>query len=147
KAEAKALLKNAKTALELVWRAECDLGSAQAGKDIAKALRLEPKLARAWLAKAEKEQSTAAALRAARLGQYSATYRLRAARMLLKKGKRAQAEEQARQALALVPRLAEAERFLQELADPASPSLEFFTNYSCNAKCPFCFNPPDATKE
>jgi tetratricopeptide (TPR) repeat protein len=145
--EARKLLKNAKTALELVWRAETDLGSAQAGKDLARALTLEPKLARAWLAKAEREQSAAAALRAARLGRYSAQYRLRAARILLKKGKRAQAETQARQALALVPGFGEAERFLQELSDPASPSLEFFTNYSCNAKCPFCFNPPDATKE
>lgn len=26
-------------------------------------------------------------------------------------------------------------------------SLEFFINYACNAKCPFCFNPPDASAE
>ena len=26
-------------------------------------------------------------------------------------------------------------------------SLEFFVNYGCNAKCPFCFNPPDASPE
>jgi MoaA/NifB/PqqE/SkfB family radical SAM enzyme len=26
-------------------------------------------------------------------------------------------------------------------------SLELFVNYACNAKCPFCFNPPDAGPE
>lgn len=26
-------------------------------------------------------------------------------------------------------------------------TLEFFVNYACNAKCPFCFNPPDASPE
>lgn len=26
-------------------------------------------------------------------------------------------------------------------------TLEFFVNYACNAKCPFCFNPPDASAE
>lgn len=26
-------------------------------------------------------------------------------------------------------------------------TLEFFVNYACNAKCPFCFNPPDASAQ
>ncbi|MDE2489471.1 MAG: radical SAM protein, partial [Elusimicrobia bacterium] len=31
--------------------------------------------------------------------------------------------------------------------DEAPKTLEFFVNYACNAKCPFCFNPPDASPE
>ena len=30
---------------------------------------------------------------------------------------------------------------------PPLRTLEFFVNYACNAKCPFCFNPPDASPE
>jgi len=29
----------------------------------------------------------------------------------------------------------------------APKTLEFFVNYACNAKCPFCLNPPDASPE
>lgn len=29
----------------------------------------------------------------------------------------------------------------------APKTLEFFVNYGCNAKCPFCFNPTDASPE
>ncbi len=33
-----------------------------------------------------------------------------------------------------------------QLARPSAlKTLEFFVNYACNAKCPFCFNPPDAS--
>lgn len=143
RAEAKALLRGARTPLELVWRARCDLSSAQAGKDLAKALKLDPSLPQAWAAKAERDSDGKAALKAVKLAPYSAPLRLLAAKLLSGKAARAQAEE----ALRLAPGYAEAERFLQALEDPASPSLEFFTNYSCNAKCPFCFNPPEATAQ
>ena len=33
------------------------------------------------------------------------------------------------------------------LFPPPAKTLEFFVNYACNAKCPFCFNPPDASPE
>jgi len=34
-----------------------------------------------------------------------------------------------------------------ELHAAGMKTLEFFVNYACNAKCPFCFNPPDASPE
>jgi MoaA/NifB/PqqE/SkfB family radical SAM enzyme len=33
------------------------------------------------------------------------------------------------------------------MSEGAGGSLEFFVNYACSAKCPFCFNPPDAGPE
>jgi MoaA/NifB/PqqE/SkfB family radical SAM enzyme len=63
-------------------------------------------------------------------------------------GRKAAARAEFVRALALCPGHQDAEAALTELdGGPRSGALEFFVNYACNAKCPFCFNPPDASPE
>jgi pyruvate-formate lyase-activating enzyme len=170
-----AALKDAASAWGLAWRGEARLAleglSAAAARDAADAARRDPRWAKARALAAEaafrggeRAKALAHARAAARLNPYSARLRVLSAKARLWTGARAAAARELEEALRLVPGHAEARRLLasiragrapivttllEELPSPeAEPkSLEFFVNYACNAKCPFCFNPPDATPE
>jgi tetratricopeptide (TPR) repeat protein len=144
------------------WRAEArlELGQAdEAARDAATAVRRDPKYARAHavaceaeLVRANPEKAFSAAARALRLNPYSARLHVLKARAALTLARPAIARKDLQRALTLCPGYAQAESLLQDISQAASPeaqggSLEFFVNYACNAKCPFCFNPPDASAE
>ncbi len=168
-------LSRASSAWGLAWRGAARMAlsglTAEAAADIAAAARRDPRWAKARALAAEaafrsgeREKALAHASAAARLDPYSARLRLLKAKAALWAGRRASAARELELALRLVPAHAEALRLraalrerrapvvttlLEELPAPESEvkSLEFFVNYACNAKCPFCFNPPDATPE
>lgn len=157
------------------WRGEARLSleglSAAAAADIAHAARRDPLWAKARALAAEaafrcgqRTQALAHASAAVRANPHSTRLRLLRAKAALWSGRRAAAWRDLREALRLVPAHDEAGRILKALEDGTAPvvttllpetpsarpetkSLEFFVNYACNAKCPFCFNPPDATPE
>ncbi|MFI5346179.1 MAG: tetratricopeptide repeat protein [Elusimicrobiota bacterium] len=174
-ADALTALSGAASAWGLAWRGEARLRheglTAQAARDIADAARRDPKWAKARALAAEaafragdRPKALAHAAAAARLNPYSARLRLLRAKALIWAGRPAAATGPLRDALRLVSDHAEARRLLAALSSGRTPvvttlldelpapeaepkSLEFFVNYACNAKCPFCFNPPDATPE
>jgi tetratricopeptide (TPR) repeat protein/MoaA/NifB/PqqE/SkfB family radical SAM enzyme len=174
-AEALAALKDASTAWALAWRGEARLAleglTAAAAQDITDAARRDPRWAKARALAAEaafrtgdRAKALTHASAAVKANPFSARLRLLRAKAALWAGRRAVATKDLREALKLVPRHEEAARLLaltesgrasvvttllEELPTPAAEpkSLEFFVNYACNAKCPFCFNPPDATPE
>lgn len=141
-------LEGASSAWGLAWRGEARLAlsglTADAAKDIADGARRDPKWAKARALAAEsafrthdKAKALAHAGAAVKLNPYSARLRELRAKILRWAGRAAAAKREL-----------EAARRLAPAAPPAEPkSLEFFVNYACNAKCPFCFNPPDATPE
>lgn len=173
--DALAALADASSAWGRAWRGEARLAleglTAAAAADIADAARREPRWAKARALAAEaafrngeRAQALAQAAAAVRADPHSARMRLLRAKAALWSGRRAAAARDLREALRLVPAHAEALRLLELLRSGAVPivatlledpsatrpetkSLEFFVNYACNAKCPFCFNPPDATPE
>lgn len=144
--------------------------TADAAADLSFSLKKDPRWARSRALAAEaafRSGKPARALMhaeaAVRLAPYSARLRLLRAKARLARGRRAAARADLDEALRLSPSFAEA-RVLAEalragrapvvtaltapLPDAEEPkSQEFFLNYACNAKCPFCFNPPDATPE
>jgi cyclic pyranopterin phosphate synthase len=168
-------LENASSAWGQAWRGEARLAlsglTADAARDIADAARRDPRWAKARALAAEacfrsgeRAKALAHASAAVKLNPYSARLRLLKAKAALWTGRRASAGKELAEALRLVPGHAEVLRLaallragtppvvtalLDELPTPeAEPkSLEFFVNYACNAKCPFCFNPPDAAPE
>ncbi|MBI3554093.1 MAG: tetratricopeptide repeat protein [Elusimicrobia bacterium] len=153
-----ALQRGPKMAWAYAWRSEAllKLGSPdEAARDAARAVVLDRNYARAHaaaaqaaLSRAKPAAAYAAASRAVRLDPYSARLRLLRAQAALAAGSKARARAGLLRALALCPGYAQAEEALRELDGvPRSGSLEFFVNYACNAKCPFCFNPPDASPE
>jgi tetratricopeptide (TPR) repeat protein/MoaA/NifB/PqqE/SkfB family radical SAM enzyme len=174
-AEALAVLKDASSAWGLTWRGEARLAleglSISAARDIADGARRDPRWAKARALAAEaafrsgdRAKALAHASAAVRANPYSARLRLLRAKAALWAGRRAAAARDLREALRLVPGHGEAARLLKASESGAAPvvttlleelptaaaepkSLEFFVNYACNAKCPFCFNPPDATPE
>jgi MoaA/NifB/PqqE/SkfB family radical SAM enzyme len=174
-AEALAALKDAASAWGLAWRGEARLRleglTEKAARDLADAARRDPRWAKARALAAEaafragdRPRALAHATAAARLNPYSARLRVLKAKAALWAGRRAAAKKELGEALRLVPAHAEAKRLSAALAEGRAPvvtalsdelpiagdevkTLEFFVNYACNAKCPFCFNPPDATPE
>lgn len=156
-----ALVRAPKLAWAHAWRAEAllKLGQVQDARLAAKrAVRLDPKYARAQaaaaeaaLASSEPKEALAFAAKAARLYPYSARLRVLKARAAVALGRLSAARAELQRSLALCPGYAEAASLLGDISGtPAaqdSGALEFFVNYACNAKCPFCFNPPDATPE
>lgn len=101
------------------------------------------------LALGRPDDSLQPAAQALRREPYSARLHLLRARARAAAGRRSQSQSDCRGALRLCPGFPEAAALLQTLErgphTGVHGSLEFFTNYSCNAKCPFCFNPPDAS--
>jgi tetratricopeptide (TPR) repeat protein len=174
-ADALAVLKDAESSWGLAWRGEARLAleglSAAAARDIAGAARRDPRWAKARALAAEasfragdRAKALAHAAAATRENPFSSPLRLLRAKSQLWAGRQAAAAASLDAALRLAPGHAEARRLraalragrapvvtslLQELPAPESEpkSLEFFVNYACNAKCPFCFNPPDAPPE
>ena len=174
-ADALAVLKDASSAWGLAWRGEARLAleglTAAAARDIADAARRDPRWAKARALAAEgsfrageRAKALAHAAAAVRANPYSARLRLLNAKVILWSGRRAAAAKSLDEALRLVPGHTEARRLraalsagratvvttlIAEIPAPESEpkSLEFFVNYACNAKCPFCFNPTDATPE
>ena len=174
-AEALAALEDASSAWGLAWRGEARLAleglTEKAARDIADAVRRDPRWAKARALAAEaafragdRAKALAHAAAAAKLNPYSARLRLLRAKAALWAGRRAEAAKELDEALRLVPGHAEAARLREAMRARSAPvvtslledvslgnaepkSLEFFVNYACNAKCPFCFNPPDATPE
>lgn len=174
-AEALAALEGATSAWGLAWRGEARLAleglTEKAARDIADAARRDPRWAktRALAAEAafrsgDRAKALAHAAAAAKRNPYSARLRLLRAKAALWAGRRGAAAKDLDEALRLVPGHAETARLREALRGGRAPvvtslleelpapnedvkSLEFFVNYACNAKCPFCFNPPDATPE
>jgi tetratricopeptide (TPR) repeat protein len=174
-AEALAALKDAETAWGLAWRGEARLAleglSAAAARDLKNAARRDPRWAKARALAAEaafrsgdRQGALAHANAAVKANPYSARLRLLRAKAALWAGRKAPAARDLKEALNLSPRWEEASRLLAAVAARRPPvvtsllealpsaalemkTLEFFVNYSCNAKCPFCFNPPDASPE
>ena len=162
-----AVLKKApRSAWALAWRAEARLalgGSPpEALRDVRRSLRLDGRYARSHEVLAEvlqrrgQDEGALAALRqASKLNPYSARLLLSRARLELRVGRRAKALSVLERCLKVHPGCAEAAelrrgllgRGLPQADAPDLKSLEFFVNYACNAKCPFCFNPPDASPE
>ncbi len=141
-------LAKASSAWGLAWRGEARLAlsglTAEAARDIAEAAKRDPRWAKARALAAEaafrsdeRAKAVAHASAAVRLNPYSARLRELKAKILRWSRKGAAAERELEAARRLAPAAVEAE----------PKSLEFFVNYACNAKCPFCFNPPDATPE
>ena len=170
--EALAALEDAATAWGQAWRGEARLAleglTERAGKDLRDAARRDPRWAKARALAAEaafragdRAAALAHAAAAARLNPYSARLRVLRAKASLWAGRKAAAARELGEALKLIPSHEEAGRLLAALrarrapvvtslledAPDAAKSLEFFVNYACNAKCPFCFNPPDASPE
>ncbi|MBI3565717.1 MAG: tetratricopeptide repeat protein [Elusimicrobia bacterium] len=173
--EALAALKDAATAWGLAWRGEARLAleglSAAAARDLADAARRDPRWAKARALAAEaafragdRAKALAHASAAVKANPYSARLRVLRAKAALWTGRRAPAARDLKEALSLAPGWDEPARLLAAVAEGRPPvvttlleplpapdaepkSLEFFVNYACNAKCPFCFNPPDATPE
>jgi len=144
---AQALVKSS-SAWGLAWRGEARLElsglTADAARDIAEAVKRDPKWAKARALAAEaayrsddRAKALSHAAAAVRLNPYSARLRELKAKVLRWSGKKAPAERELESARRLAPTALSIEL----------KSLEFFVNYACNAKCPFCFNPPDATPE
>lgn|GEM_PF-223598 len=174
-ADALAVLARASSPWGLAWRGEARLRveglSAEAARDLEAAARRDPRWARARALAAEaafragaRVLSLAHAAAAVRLNPYSARLRLLDAKARLWAGRAAGARTRLEDVLRLTPGHDEARRLLaaldagrapvvtsllEELPAPGEEpkSLEFFVNYACNAKCPFCFNPPDASPE
>lgn len=174
-AEALAALKDAASAWGLTWRGEARLAleglSAASARDIADGARRDPRWAKSRALAAEaafhcgdRAKALAHAAAAVRANPYSARLRLLRAKAALWSGRRAAAAAELRKALALSPAFDEPRRMLDAVAagrppvvaslldsipaaDAQPKTLEFFVNYACNAKCPFCFNPPDAAPE
>ena len=118
--------------------------TAEAAADIAAAARRDPRWAktRALAAEAayrcdERAKALAHVAAAVRLNPYSARLRELKAKILRWNRKTAAADRELELARRLAPLPIDSE----------PKSLEFFVNYACNAKCPFCFNPTDATPE
>jgi tetratricopeptide (TPR) repeat protein len=146
--EALKALAGASSAWGLAWRGEARMAlaglTADAAADIAAAARRDPLWAKARALAAEaayrsndRAKALAHAAAAVRLNPYSARLRELKAKVLRWSRRTAAAGRELEAARRLAPAAAEAE----------PKSLEFFVNYACNAKCPFCFNPPDATPE
>jgi tetratricopeptide (TPR) repeat protein/pyruvate-formate lyase-activating enzyme len=111
----------------------------------------------------ELRRSASLASAASKLSPYSARLRVLKAKAFLASGRRADGGRELEKALRLAPEHKVAGRLLAQLREGAAPvvtnllgddggaeeikSLEYFVNYACNAKCPFCFNPPDASPE
>ncbi|MBI5629751.1 MAG: tetratricopeptide repeat protein [Elusimicrobia bacterium] len=165
-----ALEKNPGMAWARAWRAEARLlsegFSSMVEEDIRRGLALDPEYARLHELEAEVRlrrgelSGALAALRlAGSLNPYSSRICLARAKVRLKMGRRGQAKKDIEKALRLCPSFAEASQLLARVESgarvrifsllPGGPgkSMEFFLNYSCNAKCAFCFNPPDALPE
>src|SRR5262249_8499037 len=98
------------------------------------------------LRRSRPERAAARLARAARLAPHSARLALAQARAAEALGDRAQAARSLERCLSLCPDFPEALALKASWQAPPK-LLEFFVNYSCNAKCPFCFNPPDASPE
>ena len=146
--EALKVLHHASSAWGLAWRGEARMAfsglTAEAAADIAAAARRDPRWAktRALAAEAayrgdERAKALAHAAAAVRLNPYSARLRELKAKIL----------RWSRKTTAAVRELELARRIAPAAAEAEPKSLEFFVNYACNAKCPFCFNPTDATPE
>ncbi len=173
--QALAILKGARSAWARTRRAEALLQlegpSSRALEEALAASRGDPRWAKSRAVAAQATlragDTAAAAVHAAaavRLNPFSARLRVLRAEALAASGRRRAAKRELERARALAPGYALARQRLEELqfgrpidapslipaSDPIGgepKSLEFFVNYSCNAKCPFCFNPPDASAE
>ncbi len=153
-----ALKRDKKMAWAYAWRSEALLllgRPEEAAADAARAVGLDRKYARAHAAAAQAalalgnpRDAAASAHRAIKLDPYSARLHVLKAEAALAAGMKARARAGLERALALCPGYPQAESALRELdGEQKAGSLEFFVNYACNAKCPFCFNPPDASPE
>lgn len=152
--EALAALAKARGPLACAFRARAllALGRAEEALSPARDPRGLVVRAEALLALGRPEEALFAAKKVLASQPYSARVHLLRARAHAACGQRREARAACERALRLRPGFKDA----LELARAVEPgprlrgegkSLEFFINYACNAKCGFCFNPPDASPE